>query len=169
MSRHVQQITTCHIVYLYPTSCPSPALVLILAYVRSFHIFHALYLIELQTDLFLLQMVVMCLPQISCTLTNFDRDFHATCGFFEGDWPLVGNQGHRGEMGGILENVWSRTEEVRVSCTRQKVCMLSLYLTSLTKVVNRSRYILWCMEKYRSGLPVENFSHEPRPKKTIRG
>jgi hypothetical protein len=31
------------------------------------------------------------------------------------------------------------------------------------------RYILWCMEKYRSGLSVKEFAHEPRPKKTIRG
>ncbi|KNZ73045.1 hypothetical protein J132_01430 [Termitomyces sp. J132] len=31
------------------------------------------------------------------------------------------------------------------------------------------RYILWCMEKYRSGLPIESFAHEPRPKKTVRG
>ncbi|KAJ7288168.1 hypothetical protein C8J57DRAFT_1115557 [Mycena rebaudengoi] len=31
------------------------------------------------------------------------------------------------------------------------------------------RYILWCMEKYRSGLPVEDFAHDPKPKKTIRG
>ena len=37
------------------------------------------------------------------------------------------------------------------------------------EAVNRTRYILWCMEKYRSGIPVESFSHEPRPKKTIRG
>ncbi|KAJ7677488.1 IGR protein motif-domain-containing protein [Mycena rosella] len=35
--------------------------------------------------------------------------------------------------------------------------------------VRDRRYILWCMEKYRSGLSVEEFAHEPRPKKTVRG
>ena len=25
------------------------------------------------------------------------------------------------------------------------------------------------MEKYRHGIPIEEFAHEPRPKKTIRG
>ncbi|KAJ7781775.1 hypothetical protein DFH07DRAFT_728977 [Mycena maculata] len=35
--------------------------------------------------------------------------------------------------------------------------------------VRDRRYILWCMEKYRSGLPVTEFAHEVRPKKTIRG
>ena len=31
------------------------------------------------------------------------------------------------------------------------------------------RYILWCMEKYRSGIPIQEFAHEPKPKKTVRG
>ncbi|KAF8195483.1 hypothetical protein BJ912DRAFT_847285 [Pholiota molesta] len=31
------------------------------------------------------------------------------------------------------------------------------------------RYILWCMEKYRLGFPINEFAHEPPPKKTIRG
>ena len=31
------------------------------------------------------------------------------------------------------------------------------------------RYILWCMEKFRNGLPVEEFAHELKPKKKIRG
>lgn len=35
--------------------------------------------------------------------------------------------------------------------------------------VRDRRYILWCMEKYRRGLPVESYAHEPKPKKTIRG
>ncbi|KAJ6525300.1 hypothetical protein DFH09DRAFT_1188832 [Mycena vulgaris] len=35
--------------------------------------------------------------------------------------------------------------------------------------VRDRRYILWCMEKYRTGLPVEEFAHDPKPKKTIRG
>ncbi|KAJ6585162.1 hypothetical protein B0H19DRAFT_881407, partial [Mycena capillaripes] len=35
--------------------------------------------------------------------------------------------------------------------------------------VRDRRYILWCMEKYRSGLSVEEFAHDPKPKKTIRG
>ncbi|KAJ7505147.1 hypothetical protein B0H11DRAFT_1708771 [Mycena galericulata] len=35
--------------------------------------------------------------------------------------------------------------------------------------VRDRRYILWCMEKYRNGLPVEEFAHEMKPKKTIRG
>ncbi|KAG5639207.1 hypothetical protein H0H81_005686 [Sphagnurus paluster] len=35
--------------------------------------------------------------------------------------------------------------------------------------VRDRRYILWCMEKYRSGLPIDSFAHEPKPKKTIRG
>ncbi|KAJ7601585.1 hypothetical protein DFH06DRAFT_1261760 [Mycena polygramma] len=35
--------------------------------------------------------------------------------------------------------------------------------------VRDRRYILWCMEKYRTGLPVDEFAHELKPKKTIRG
>ncbi|KAJ7133024.1 hypothetical protein C8R46DRAFT_970596 [Mycena filopes] len=35
--------------------------------------------------------------------------------------------------------------------------------------VRDRRYVLWCMEKYRQGLPVKSFAHEPTPKKTIRG
>ncbi|RDB17845.1 Protein FYV4, mitochondrial [Hypsizygus marmoreus] len=35
--------------------------------------------------------------------------------------------------------------------------------------VRDRRYILWCMEKYRHGEPIESFAHEPKPKKTIRG
>ncbi|KAJ7147117.1 hypothetical protein C8R43DRAFT_890251 [Mycena crocata] len=35
--------------------------------------------------------------------------------------------------------------------------------------VRDRRYILWCMEKYRSGLPINAFAHEPKPKKTVRG
>ncbi|KAK7048516.1 protein FYV4, mitochondrial [Favolaschia claudopus] len=35
--------------------------------------------------------------------------------------------------------------------------------------VRDRRYILWCMEKYRSGLSPDEFAHEPRAKKTIRG
>ncbi|KAF7365041.1 Protein FYV4, mitochondrial [Mycena venus] len=35
--------------------------------------------------------------------------------------------------------------------------------------VRDRRYILWCMEKYRSGLSPEEFAYEPKPKKTIRG
>ena len=31
------------------------------------------------------------------------------------------------------------------------------------------RYIQWCMEKFRLGFPIEEFAHEPTPKKTIRG
>jgi hypothetical protein len=31
------------------------------------------------------------------------------------------------------------------------------------------RYILWCMTKYRQGVPIEEFAHELKPKKTIRG
>jgi len=31
------------------------------------------------------------------------------------------------------------------------------------------RYILWCMEKYRQGVPVEQFAHESKRKKKIRG
>ncbi|KAJ6621864.1 hypothetical protein B0H10DRAFT_1789155 [Mycena sp. CBHHK59/15] len=31
------------------------------------------------------------------------------------------------------------------------------------------RYILWCMEKYRNGIAVPDFAHEPKLKKTIRG
>ncbi|KAJ6508534.1 hypothetical protein C8R45DRAFT_967743 [Mycena sanguinolenta] len=31
------------------------------------------------------------------------------------------------------------------------------------------RYILWCMEKFRSGLSPEEFAYDPTPKKTIRG
>ncbi|KAJ3516863.1 hypothetical protein NMY22_g14102 [Coprinellus aureogranulatus] len=35
--------------------------------------------------------------------------------------------------------------------------------------VRDRRYILWCMEKFRQGLNPEEFAHEPRAKKTIRG
>ncbi|KAG2010040.1 vacuolar fusion protein MON1 [Coprinopsis cinerea AmutBmut pab1-1] len=35
--------------------------------------------------------------------------------------------------------------------------------------VRDRRYILWCMEKYRQGVPIEEFAHEATPKKTIRG
>ncbi|KAN0087590.1 hypothetical protein V8E55_006211 [Tylopilus felleus] len=35
--------------------------------------------------------------------------------------------------------------------------------------VKDRRYILWCMEKYRQNLPIEEFPHEARPKKKIRG
>ncbi|TFK40670.1 IGR protein motif-domain-containing protein [Crucibulum laeve] len=35
--------------------------------------------------------------------------------------------------------------------------------------VRDRRYILWCMEKYRQGLAIKDFAHEPRPKKTVRG
>ncbi|KAJ7025398.1 hypothetical protein C8F04DRAFT_1128858 [Mycena alexandri] len=35
--------------------------------------------------------------------------------------------------------------------------------------VRDRRYVLWCMEKYRQGLPIPSFAHDPRPKKTIRG
>ncbi|PPR01148.1 hypothetical protein CVT26_016050 [Gymnopilus dilepis] len=32
-----------------------------------------------------------------------------------------------------------------------------------------SRYLLWCMAKYKLGFPIREFAHEPPPKKTIRG
>ncbi|KAK1226272.1 hypothetical protein PQX77_010745 [Marasmius sp. AFHP31] len=35
--------------------------------------------------------------------------------------------------------------------------------------VRDRRYALWCMEKFRQGVPVEEFAHDPRSKKTIRG
>ncbi|KAF7298873.1 IGR domain-containing protein [Mycena indigotica] len=35
--------------------------------------------------------------------------------------------------------------------------------------VRDRRYILWCMEKFRSGEQVEVFAHEPPPKKKVRG
>ncbi|KAK7469380.1 hypothetical protein VKT23_003855 [Stygiomarasmius scandens] len=35
--------------------------------------------------------------------------------------------------------------------------------------VRDRRYALWCMEKFRRGIPIEEFAHEPKPKKTIRG
>jgi len=35
--------------------------------------------------------------------------------------------------------------------------------------VRDRRYILWCMEKFRSGTPIKEFAHEARPKKTVRG
>ncbi|KAK7056939.1 hypothetical protein VNI00_002657 [Paramarasmius palmivorus] len=35
--------------------------------------------------------------------------------------------------------------------------------------VRDRRYTLWCMEKFRQGVPIEEFAYEPRPKKTIRG
>ncbi|KAJ7442632.1 hypothetical protein FB451DRAFT_1057380 [Mycena latifolia] len=45
----------------------------------------------------------------------------------------------------------------------------SINLKSAGVGVRDRRYILWCMEKYRSGLRVEEFAHDPKPKKTIRG
>ncbi|KIY45576.1 hypothetical protein FISHEDRAFT_49096 [Fistulina hepatica ATCC 64428] len=39
--------------------------------------------------------------------------------------------------------------------------------TSLT--VQDRRYVLWCMEKFRQGVPITDFAHPPTPKKTIRG
>ncbi|KAF9463028.1 IGR protein motif-domain-containing protein [Collybia nuda] len=35
--------------------------------------------------------------------------------------------------------------------------------------VRDRRYILWCMENYRNGQPIQSFAHEPKPKKAIRG
>jgi len=35
--------------------------------------------------------------------------------------------------------------------------------------VQDRRYILWCMEKFRTGLAVKLFAYEPKPKKMIRG
>ncbi|KAJ7069642.1 hypothetical protein C8F01DRAFT_930656, partial [Mycena amicta] len=35
--------------------------------------------------------------------------------------------------------------------------------------VRDRRYILWCMEKFRNGESVDEFAHEPTPKKKIRG
>ncbi|KAJ3904612.1 IGR protein motif-domain-containing protein [Lentinula edodes] len=35
--------------------------------------------------------------------------------------------------------------------------------------VRDRRYALWCMSKFRRGLAVEEFAHEPKPKKTVRG
>lgn len=31
------------------------------------------------------------------------------------------------------------------------------------------RYILWCMEKFRQGYSVQDFPHEPKPPKKVRG
>lgn len=35
--------------------------------------------------------------------------------------------------------------------------------------VKDRRYLLWCMEKYRQGLPIPAFAHPPKPKKKVRG
>ncbi|KAJ4481984.1 IGR protein motif-domain-containing protein [Lentinula aciculospora] len=35
--------------------------------------------------------------------------------------------------------------------------------------VRDRRYTLWCMSKFRRGLAVKEFAHEPKPKKTVRG
>lgn len=35
--------------------------------------------------------------------------------------------------------------------------------------VRDRRYILWCMAKFRRGIPVEEFAHEAKKAKTIRG
>ncbi|KIJ62585.1 hypothetical protein HYDPIDRAFT_114230 [Hydnomerulius pinastri MD-312] len=35
--------------------------------------------------------------------------------------------------------------------------------------VKDRRYILWCMEKFRQGIPVEKFAYEAKPKSKIRG
>ena len=32
-----------------------------------------------------------------------------------------------------------------------------------------SRYMLWCMEKFRAGIPIQEFVHKPLSKETIRG
>ncbi|KAJ7644012.1 hypothetical protein FB45DRAFT_896671 [Roridomyces roridus] len=44
-----------------------------------------------------------------------------------------------------------------------------LQLKSAGVGIRDRRYILWCMEKFRSGLPVSEFAHELKPKKPIRG
>lgn len=35
--------------------------------------------------------------------------------------------------------------------------------------VRDRRYILWCMEKYRLGQKIQDFAHEAKKKKTVRG
>ncbi|KAG6831949.1 hypothetical protein H0H92_006550 [Tricholoma furcatifolium] len=35
--------------------------------------------------------------------------------------------------------------------------------------VRDRKYILWSLGKYREGLPINSFAHEPKPKKTVRG
>ncbi|KAF9534490.1 hypothetical protein CPB83DRAFT_756309 [Crepidotus variabilis] len=39
----------------------------------------------------------------------------------------------------------------------------------LTRILPLTRYILWCMEKYRLGFPIREFAHDAPPKKTVRG
>ncbi|TFL01795.1 IGR protein motif-domain-containing protein [Pterulicium gracile] len=35
--------------------------------------------------------------------------------------------------------------------------------------VRDRRYIMWCMSKYRQGVPIEEFAHPAKAKKTVRG
>ncbi|KAJ7600832.1 hypothetical protein C8J56DRAFT_1038461 [Mycena floridula] len=35
--------------------------------------------------------------------------------------------------------------------------------------VKDRRYTLWCISKYRAGIPLHSFTHEPRPKLAMRG
>ena len=50
---------------------------------------------------------------------------------------------------------------------QERRCVHSSYI--LLAYPDRSRYLLWCMKKYKTGEPIAQFAHEPRPKKTIRG
>ena len=56
---------------------------------------------------------------------------------------------------------------------RDRKFVVSLYIVFFEGVSEPplvfARYILWCMEKFRAGIPIEEFAHEPPPKKTIRG
>ncbi|KAI0039677.1 hypothetical protein FA95DRAFT_1503848 [Auriscalpium vulgare] len=65
-----------------------------------------------------------------------------------------------------------RSSETKVSCNSWtdlwKLDGLALRKAGLP-VRDRSRYILWAMEKYRRGLEPVEYAHEPREKKKIRG
>ncbi len=53
--------------------------------------------------------------------------------------------------------------------TATLVHALSAFCVANERTAGCVRYIQWCMEKFRLGFPIEEFAHEPTPKKTIRG
>ena len=53
--------------------------------------------------------------------TILNRNYHRPRRISEGHWPLIGDEGYPGELGGLLENVGLRPEESWAGRSRQKV------------------------------------------------
>ena len=62
-----------------------------------------------------------------------------------------------------------RKSGVAVRDRRFVVSLHNSFFHRVSEPLDFARYILWCMEKFRTGIPIEEFAHEPVPKKTIRG